>query len=123
MREQGLPSCATDGETLLSVDWLALVARRIRALGNPTRLQLLLLLEDRPSGVEELASCFGMSHQRISKHLNVLLSAGVLSRVQNGSRGVYSIADFTALQMARIATESTVGFVEEFAELLPEPLA
>jgi DNA-binding transcriptional ArsR family regulator len=55
-----------------------------RALGDPTRRQMLRLLADAEQGVVQLASNFDLTQPAVTKHLNVLESAGLISRHKRG---------------------------------------
>ena len=62
---------------------LALSARRFAALGDPTRLQVFLLLSREPQSVAEVARYTSVSRPAVSQHLKVL---GGLSERQVVSR-------------------------------------
>ena len=70
-----------------------LIARRFRVLGEPTRIKLLDLLRERGATVTELHEALGASQQNVSKHLGVLLQAGIVTRTKEGTSARYSIAD------------------------------
>ena len=70
-----------------------LVAGRFRVLGEPMRIKLLDQLRDGDATVYELQVALGASQQNVSKHLGVLLNAGIVSRTKRGTSSVYSIAD------------------------------
>jgi DNA-binding transcriptional ArsR family regulator len=101
----------------LSGEWVILTARRMRVIAEPTRMQILLLLEQREASVEDIADFLGLSHQRTSRHLNLLYAAGILARRPDGSRALYSLADFTSPALVRAAAASMTGWVDELAEL------
>ncbi len=70
-----------------------LIANRFRMLGEPTRIHLLDSLRQGPATVTELQAATGASQQNVSKHLGMLLEAGMVRRVKDGNRAYYSIAD------------------------------
>jgi DNA-binding transcriptional ArsR family regulator len=70
-----------------------LIAERFRVLGEPMRIRLLDALREREATVQELEETIGASQQNISKHLGVLLRAGIVARRKEGNFSVYSIAD------------------------------
>ena len=76
-----------------------LVAARFRVLGEPLRIRLLDQLRDGEATVQELQAAVGASQQNVSKHLGVLLSAGMVARVKRGTSSVYSIADPTVFEL------------------------
>jgi DNA-binding transcriptional ArsR family regulator len=70
-----------------------LIARRFRVLGEPTRIRLLDLLREHDATVTELHEALGASQQNVSKHLGVLLQAGIVKRTKQGTSARYAIAD------------------------------
>jgi DNA-binding transcriptional ArsR family regulator len=70
-----------------------LIAARFRVLGEPMRIKLLDRLRDGDATVQELEHTLGASQQNVSKHLGVLLNAGIVARVKEGTSSRYSIAD------------------------------
>ena len=70
-----------------------LIAQRFRVLGEPMRIKLLDRLRDGDATVQELQEATGASQQNVSKHLGVLLGAGLVSRSKDGNFARYSIAD------------------------------
>jgi DNA-binding transcriptional ArsR family regulator len=81
-------------ESPLSPDAAELIARRFRALSDPTRLRILDLLRDRDeASVGELTEALGGSQQNVSKHLSALLTEGFVARRKQGTSSLYRIAD------------------------------
>ncbi len=70
-----------------------LITARFRVLGEPMRIRILDRLRDGDASVQELQTALGASQQNVSKHLGVLLGAGVVSRAKRGTSARYSIAD------------------------------
>jgi DNA-binding transcriptional ArsR family regulator len=70
-----------------------LIARRFRALGEPLRVRALDLLRDQEVSVTALADELGTSQQNLSKHLGVLVEAGMVARRKEGTHVYYRIAD------------------------------
>ena len=70
-----------------------LIAERFRVLSEPMRIRLLDRLRDGEATVGELQDALGASQQNVSKHLGVLLRAGMVARTKRGTSAVYSIAD------------------------------
>jgi DNA-binding transcriptional ArsR family regulator len=72
---------------------IELVAERFRVLGEPMRLRLLDRLREGDATVGELQEALGASQQNVSKHLGILLAAGMVARTKQGNRARYSISD------------------------------
>ena len=77
----------------LPEDLAELIARRFRALAEPLRVRALDLLRDQEMSVTALADALGTSQQNLSKHLAVLVDAGMLARRKAGNHVYYRIAD------------------------------
>ena len=74
-------------------DLVELIARRLRAIGEPSRIRLLDRLRDGEQTVNQLAADVGAGQQNVSKHLAVLSDAGILARRKDGNHVYYRIAD------------------------------
>lgn len=80
--------------TALSPEAAELIARRFRALSDPTRLRILdLLRREAEVSAGEIATAVGGSQQNISKHLTALHAEGFVSRRKQGTSSLYRIAD------------------------------
>jgi len=78
----------------LTPDAAELIARRFRALSDPTRLRIIDLLRTRDeASVGELTEALGASQQNVSKHLSSLLAEGFVARRKQGTSSLYRIAD------------------------------
>ena len=72
--------------TTLSEHQAELVARGFAALGEMTRLKLVIELRARRDAtVHELAETVGGSLPNVSKHLQILYQAGIVSRSKEGT--------------------------------------
>ncbi|MEU4147468.1 ArsR/SmtB family transcription factor [Streptomyces parvulus] len=69
------------------------LARFGRALADPIRCRVLLLLRDAPSYPADLAETLGVSRTRLSNHLACLRDCGLVVAVPDGRRTRYEIAD------------------------------
>lgn len=72
---------------------IELIAQRFRVLGEPMRIRILDRLREGGATVGELQEALGATQQNVSKHLGVLLSAGMVSRTKLGNHALYEIAD------------------------------
>lgn len=77
----------------IPVDLAEMVAARLRVIGDPNRIRILDLLREDELTVSEITERLGMSQQNTSKHLGMLLQAGIVSRRKQGNSSIYSIAD------------------------------
>lgn len=65
----------------------------LRAAGEPTRLRLLALCAHGELSVTELTHILGQSQPRVSRHLKLLVEAGLLERFREGALVFYRIAE------------------------------
>ena len=71
------------------------IARSLRALADPTRVQLLALIVESPDArrsVTDLADALGLTQPTVSHHLKVMSDEGLVERSQDGRLAWYSIA-------------------------------
>lgn len=67
------------------------LAPRLRALGDPTRLSILLYLTERATSVGEVARRFELAQPTVSAHLRALRGAGLVSGTRSEGRTVYRV--------------------------------
>ena len=67
----------------------------LRAVGEPTRLRLVALCAHGELSVSELTQILGQSQPRVSRHLKLLVEAGLLDRFREGAAVYYRLADRT----------------------------
>ncbi len=91
-----------------------LIAQRFRVLGEPVRIKLLDRLRDGEATVGELQEALQASQQNVSKHLSVLLQAGMVSRTKRGTSACYAIADE---QVFELCEQVCGGLRRQLAEL------
>lgn len=85
---------------------LELVAGRFRVLGEPVRLKLLQLVCDGEMSVTELVEVSGAGQANVSKHLGILLEAGLVARRKEGLNVFYRIADESVTELCEIVCRS-----------------
>jgi DNA-binding transcriptional ArsR family regulator len=92
---------------------LEMVARRFKILSEPIRLRLLQELMEEERNVTELIALTGFTQSNISKHLGILLTAGMVSRRRNGPCAVYAITDPSVYDMCTIVCRSLSQHFED----------
>ncbi len=65
----------------------------LKAAGEGTRLRLLALLARGELSVKDLTDILGQSQPRVSRHLKLLMEAGLVTRVAEGSWAYFRIAE------------------------------
>jgi DNA-binding transcriptional ArsR family regulator len=97
---------------------IELIAGRFRVLGEPMRIRLLDELREGPATVGELQERVGASQQNVSKHLGVLLNAGIVSRTKRGTSSVYEIADESVFELCELVCGGLRRQIAELAAVL-----
>ena len=77
----------------LSDEALQLIAGRFRLLGEALRLKLLAQLHDGEKNVSQLVEATGATQTNVSRHLQALAEAGILSRRKEAQNVFYQISD------------------------------
>lgn len=94
----------TSTQMVSAADALAL-AQRLKALGDPTRVQLVSLLMTRPSQEActcELAPAVKLSEPTVSHHLKQLLDAGLVTKERRGLNVYYRVVPESVKAIARV---------------------
>ena len=94
----------------------------LRAVAEPTRLRLIGLLGREELTVTEIGRVIGQSQPRISRHLRLLVDAGVLERAPEGAFVYYRLAEDSAAaelahSIASIVPASDVVIAADLAAL------
>ncbi len=70
-----------------------LLAKLLRAMGEPTRLRILELAMERPRIQKELVAAVGLSQGQVSSHLSCLVWCGLIDAKRDGREVEYTIGD------------------------------
>ena len=112
MEDMTTPSCCTSPpHGGLTEPEASELARRLKALADPTRLRLLSIIaahEGAEACVCDLTEPVGLSQPTVSHHLKVLTSAGLVTREQRGVWAYYAIVP-GALESVSTLLEEKVG--------------
>jgi DNA-binding transcriptional ArsR family regulator len=102
----------------MSHKMLDLVARRFRTLGEPYRLRILQELETGEKSVGELVGELDGNQPNVSKHLQILFDAGLISRRREGTSVIYAISDPMVFRLcALVCSSEAERSRREFVEL------
>lgn len=97
--------CAPGASEPLSPQNAADLALLLKAVADPTRLQLISLIRSSANCeacVCDLTAALGLSQPTISHHLRVLVSAGVLSREQRGTWAWFALNPKRLKEISRL---------------------
>jgi ubiquinone/menaquinone biosynthesis C-methylase UbiE len=89
---------------------MALAPKIFASLADPTRLRILMLLRAMELSVGELAQVLGQSQPRVSRHVRILIDAGLAERRKEGSWVFLSLGP-------RPRTEPLFQLIDRWAEL------
>jgi DNA-binding transcriptional ArsR family regulator len=98
------------------------VAERLQLLADPTRLRILNVLRDDELSVIEIVGAVGASQPNVSRHLALLLRAGIVTRRPEGRQVHYRIVDPFVDQICKAICGSLRAHVDRQAERLPAAL-
>jgi DNA-binding transcriptional ArsR family regulator len=96
-----------------SPELLELVMMRLRVICEPTRVQIMALLDQEGSvTVQQLAGRLPSSQQNISKHLQTLYGVGMVMRRKDGNHVYYELADWSALWLVEQVASTVAAHLE-----------
>jgi ArsR family transcriptional regulator len=102
-----LAACCTPAGEVISVDDAEQLARRFKALADPTRVRLLSLIATEQDG--EACICYmthpvGLSQPTVSHHMKQLVDAGLVTREQRGKWAYYRLNNDALTSLAGAIT-------------------
>lgn len=92
--------------------------KSLKLLADPTRLRLLLLLENEDLSVADLQELLGMGQSRISTQLSALKGEGLVSDQRAGKNNIYSLSTPPELMEVARAAAREIPEVKKDAEAL-----
>ncbi len=85
-------------------------------LGEPMRLRILNLLRDGEKCVQDLVEATDTSQANVSKHLKVMLQAGILTRRSKGTLAYYSVEDDLIFELCNLVCDRLASRIEQQAQ-------
>lgn len=92
------------------------VADYFSVLSEPMRLRILNQLRDGEKCVQDLVEATETSQANVSKHLKVMLQAGILNRRSEGTSAYYSVADNLSFELCNLVCDRLASRIEEQAK-------
>lgn len=80
------------------------------------RLRILNLLRDGEKCVQDLVEATATSQANVSKHLKVMLQAGILSRRSQGTSAYYSVEDDLIFELCNLVCDRLATRIEQQAK-------
>lgn len=103
----------------LADELIELVAERLGALSDPTRIRLIDALRRRgEASVGDLANEARAGYANAAKHLSLLHRDRILARRKDGSRVLYRIADESVLAICELVCGSLAAQLHELETLM-----
>lgn len=99
------------------------VAERLRVLADSTRLRILNALREGELSVVEIVRRVGASQPNVSRHLALMLRAGVVARRQQGREVHYRVVDPFLDRICEAICGSLHAHVDRQVQRLPAALA
>jgi DNA-binding transcriptional ArsR family regulator len=95
------------------------VAQRFRVLGDASRLAILRLLVARGElTVGEVVDELELSQANVSKHLRLLLDAGIVSRRREGTSAYYAVVDGSVERLCSLVCDRIEDQIQQEAAAL-----
>lgn len=91
------------------------IAGFFKVLAEPLRLRLLNALYEGERTVAQLMATTGGNQANVSKHLKVLLDAGLVSRRKEGTSAYYGVADPIVFMLCESVCDRQQAFLESRA--------
>ena len=85
------------------------ISDALRAISEPRRRRILMLIWDEPMCAGDIASYFDISRPAVSQHLRVLREAGLVRERRDGTRRLYSICPASAAELRRFMDHFLIG--------------
>jgi DNA-binding transcriptional ArsR family regulator len=104
------------------------VASYFSVLAEPTRLRIMHAICETEKPVAQIVEEIGATQTNTSRHLSLMLRAGVLARRKEGSQVYYRVADPSMVEICRTVCNRIAGGLDEkkplrreLLRLLPTP--
>lgn len=91
------------------------VAEYFGVLSEPTRLRILNVLRDGERCVQDLVEATSTSQANVSKHLKVMVQAGILSRRAEGTSAFYRVDDDLIFELCNLVCDRLATRIEQQA--------
>lgn len=97
-----------------------LIANFFKVLADPLRIRLLNAMHDGEQSVMQLMALTGGNQANVSKHLKVLLEAGLVERRKEGTNAFYKVQDPLVFTLCESVCDRQQTFLEARASLFRE---
>ena len=77
------------------------IAKFFSLLSEPSRLKIVHVICREERNVTEIVTLTGLTQTNVSRQLNIMLSAGVLTRRKEGNQAFFKVSDETLIEVCR----------------------
>jgi DNA-binding transcriptional ArsR family regulator len=115
--DSALSDVPSDSASLTSVptEVVQQVAEYFGVLSEPMRLRILNVLRDGEKCVQDLVDATATSQANVSKHLKVMLQAGILTRRSEGTSAYYRVEDDLIFELCNLVCDRLATRIEQQA--------
>jgi DNA-binding transcriptional ArsR family regulator len=94
------------------------IAARFRALGDETRIRIMMRLRDGECCVGALSADLAIAQASVSKHLAVLREAGLVDSRREGPQAFYFVCDRSVFSMCNMVCDGIIRHQEQVTRAL-----
>jgi len=105
-----------DAQESVPAEVLQQVSAYFGVLSEPMRLRILNLLRSNEKCVQELVEATQTSQANVSKHLKVMVQAGILSRRTEGTSAYYRVTDELIFDLCGLVCDRLAARIEAQAQ-------
>src|SRR6058998_3823687 len=116
--EAGMTSNLPVAASKHGLDRPEVLATFFQALADPTRVQILELLSERPMTVSELVSALGLAQGRVSSHLTCLRWCGYVRAEVEGRFNRYTLIDDRIREIVRLGESIVIDNADRLTSCL-----
>jgi DNA-binding transcriptional ArsR family regulator len=98
-------------ESLASADLINAMSEAFKMLSDPTRIRILLALENGELCVCDIASLIKLSQPSVSHHLKALRQSGIIKYRKSGKMTLYSMKDTRISGLLAVARDYSRNYI------------
>jgi DNA-binding transcriptional ArsR family regulator len=88
----------------MKTDYAQLKAEILSAIAHENRIKIVEILADGPKSACEIAPALRLEQTNLSRHMKVLIQAGIVNHWKDGRKSMYEISDKNILKILEMVT-------------------
>jgi ArsR family transcriptional regulator len=88
----------------MKTDYAQLKAEILSAIAHENRIKIVEFLADGPKCACEIAPALRLEQSNLSRHMKVLIQAGIVNHWKDGRKSMYEISDKNILKILEMVT-------------------